>query len=67
MLLILVLFILFDCVIVLWFSEEEVCEMDEIVEVSNIVIVGYGCVGGIVVCMLWGVGFNLIVIDFSVK
>ncbi|MEO0549559.1 MAG: cation:proton antiporter [Pseudomonadota bacterium] len=61
------LFILYDKVIAPRYSAQEEREMDAIDEDSDILIAGYGRVGGIVARMLRGAGLSPTVIDFSSK
>lgn len=61
------LFILFDRVVIPRFSRAENRDMDEITEVSNIIVAGHGRVGGLVSRILRGSGYSPTVIDFSSK
>lgn len=61
------LFILYDRVIAPYYAQGEEREMDEIDDVSNIIIAGHGRVGGLVSRTLRAAGYAPTVIDFSSK
>jgi len=59
------LFIFYDKVIVQRYANSQSTEADHIEETGQILIAGYGRVGGIVNRMLQGYGFTTTVVDFS--